>query len=162
MLQRHSAADFERLVHRRGIFRLNSDDAYLRIEVLHVHGDSCDQPATAYRNEDGVHVAAGLAKDLDSNGSLACNDVGVIEGVNEDHISLPGNHQGAFESGVVIISMQHDLRTQVHHRLNLDGGRGLRHHHGRRDSPVFGRKRHSLGMVARGGADHAAPRRCFG
>ena len=63
-LQRHALPGAQRIVHGRGVHRLDADDPDLGIEILGVHRDAGDQAAAADRHEDRVEVAARLAQDF--------------------------------------------------------------------------------------------------
>ena len=64
--------------------------------------------------------------------------------------------QRMLEGVVEVVAPQHDLAAEVEHGLHLDVRRGLRHHDHRGDATTARRERDALGMVAGGGADHAA------
>jgi len=146
------------LVHRRGVFRLDADDPDARIELLDVGGDAGDQAAAAHGDEDRIEFAAGLAQDLHADRALAGNHVRIVERMHEHHMSLAHQCQCVLIGGVVNVPVQHHFGTEVHHRLHLDGRRGLRHHDQRRDAALTRRQRHALCMIAGRSADYSALR----
>jgi len=121
-------------VHAGGVLRLDADHVHAGVQILHVHHHAGQQTAAADRHEDGVERAAGLAQDLDRDAVLAGDDIGVVEGVHEHQVALARELQRALVRTVVIIAVQHHLRTEIDHGLHLDGLGGLRHDHDRGDA----------------------------
>ena len=154
-LERHALLALQRLVHGRRILGLDADDLDARIERLHVGTDPCDQAAAAHRHEDRVDVARALAQDFHADRALACDDVGIVERMDEDEVALPLERQRPLVRLVVVVAVQDHLGAQVHHRLHLDMRRGLRHHDDGGNGTLPRRERHALRVVAGGGADHA-------
>src|SRR4051812_41921811 len=98
-------------------------------------------------------MAACLPEYLHSDSALAGDDIGVIERMHEHEVALAGQCQRAVESTVVIVPMQHDLRTKIDHRLYFDVRGGLGHHNDSRNAPAIGSKSHTLRVVS-GGRTH--------
>ncbi len=92
-------------------------------------------------------MSSGLAENLDRDRALSGDDVRIVEGMHEDQVALARKNQSALEGSVVVISVQDDFGAQVHHRLNLDVDRGLRHHDDGGDSAPLRGERHALRMV---------------
>ena len=65
-------------------------------------------------------LPAGLPQDLHADRALAGDDVGIVERMHEDEVTLARQHQGALERAVVVIPMQHDLRAEVPDGLHFD------------------------------------------
>ena len=160
-IERHPLPRLEGFVHAGGIFRLDTDDPDVRIEVFHVDGDTGDQASAADRNEDRIDMATRLAQHLDTDRALSGDHVRIIERMNEDQIALPRERQRALERAVVIVSMNHNLPTEVDDRLHLDVRRRLRHHNDRRNAASFRGQRYALRMIAGRSAHDAALRGGF-
>jgi hypothetical protein len=127
------------------------------IEVLRIDGDAGDQAAATHRHEDRVEIAARLAQDFHRDGALPGDHVGIVEGMHEGQVALAHDGHRVFVGAVVFVAVQHDLASEIAHRAHLDAGRGLRHHDHRGNATALRSKRHALRMVARRGADDAAP-----
>ena len=76
--------------------------------------------------------------------------------MHEYQVALPAEFHGMLEGLVVIIAVQHDLAAQVSDRLDLDLGRGERHHDERRYAARPCRERHALRVIAGRCADDPA------
>ena len=76
--------------------------------------------------------------------------------MHEHQVALARELQGAVERAVVVIAVQHHLGAKVEDRLHLDVGSGLRHDDHRGDAAAVRGERHALGVIAGGGAHHAA------
>ncbi len=112
------------------------------------------QAAAADAHDDRAHLGA-LLQDLQPQRALARDDVGVVEGVDED---------GAGPLRVLLGRRQRlvdHLAVQPHLGAVLPGGRDLgqrrpdRHEDGGADAQQGRGEGHSLGVVARAGGDHA-------
>ena len=95
------------LHHARCAFGLYAIDLYLGVERLHGKGDARDQSAAAHRHHDGLNVGQ-LVEQLQTDGSLARNDVLVVEGMNEGVAVLVAQLQ-CFLVGIVV-----DARHEAH------------------------------------------------
>ncbi len=155
-LERDALAGANGLVHRRRILRLHADDAHVRIQIFHVGRDAADEAAAADRNEDGIRRRAALTQDLDADGALAGDHVRVVERVHVNQIALALELRGVLERAVVVVAMEHDFAAERPHRLDLDVGRGERHHDDRGNAALVRGERHALRMIAGRGADDAA------
>ena len=96
-----------------------------------------------------------LTQDLHGDGALAGDDVGIIEWMHENQISLPPQFSRVFVGVIVVIAMQYDFAAQIGHRLYLDFGRRQRHDDDRGNAPGACGERNALRVVAGGGADDA-------
>ena len=63
-LERHAVRRAQRIVHGRGIHRLDADDPDRGFRYFTYDGDAGDESAAADRHEDGVDLAARLTQDL--------------------------------------------------------------------------------------------------
>ena len=113
--------------------------------------------SAAHRDEDGVDRVRVLAQDLDGDGALSRDHLGVVEGMHE-HAAAALHEALRLLPGVVEgVAVQHDLGPQVAHRLDLDARRGNGHDDRGAQTPTRRRQRHALGVVAGRHRDHAAP-----
>ncbi len=158
-LERHALPGAQRIVHARGVFRLDADDAHQRIERLDVGRDAGDQPTAADRDEDRIGRRRHLAQDFHADRALPGDDVGVVERMDERQLALRCDDQRVLVGVVEVVAVQHYVAAEVEHGLDLDVRRGLRHHDHRGDAPALRGQRDALRVVARRRADHAALRR---
>jgi len=143
-------------VQGRGIVGLHADHPGLGPDVFHVGGHPRDQPPAAHRDKDGMGRIGVLTQDLHADGALSGDHLGVVEGVDEGQPLPAAKLQGVGVGVVVGIPMEQGLRPQPAHRPNLDRWGGPRHHDQGSDPQPLCRQRHTLGMIAGGGGDHAA------
>ena len=134
---------------------LHPDHPHLRRQKVRRSGDSGDQPATAGGHHNGGDIP-NLLQDLQPDGGLPGDDVGVIERVDQHRAVL------------LRIFTRRDQRVvdrladQVNSCAIRLGGHQLRqrdidrHEHRRRDPQLGGGPRHALRMVAGAGRDHPA------
>ncbi len=139
-----------------GVVRFHADDLDLRAQVLHVGGDSSDQPATAHRHEDGVERARMLAQNLHGHRTLTGDGVRIVVGVDVDVAFFFHQLQGVGQRFGERVTVQHHLAAPGAHALDLDFRCGLGHHDGRLDAQLPCCQGQALGVVARRGGDHAA------
>ena len=104
MLQDDPLARRERCVQGRRVLWLDTDDECLGPQRLDVSGDAGDEPAAAHAHEDRVEGLALLAHDLHRHRSLACDDVLVVIGGDQDHSALGGEGLGPLSRAVIRIA----------------------------------------------------------
>ena len=155
VVQRHRLASSQRLAHRVGVVGLHADDLDAGADGFHVGGDAGDQSAAADGHEDGVHGRPVLAQDLHGDGALAGDHVRVIERVHEGEALFGLQLQGVLIGIAEGVALQHHLATAGAHRVHLQGGSGDGHDDDGTAAQLACRQRHTLGMVAGRGADHA-------
>mmetsp|Transcript_9617 Transcript_9617/g.22294 ORF Transcript_9617/g.22294 Transcript_9617/m.22294 type:complete len:496 (+) Transcript_9617:394-1881(+) len=155
VLQLHALAGLDRADHGVGVCRLHADDPDFGAQRLDVGRDAGDQAAAADRNEDRVNGARMLAQHFHRDGALAGDDVGVVEGVDEGQPLRALEFLGMGEGVAETLSMQHDLAAMAAYRVDLDLGRGHRHHDDRPTAELACRQGDPLCMVACRGADDA-------
>ena len=121
----HDPPCLQRAVHAVGARRLGSDHLHVRPLLLQVERDAADQAAAADRHQDGVNVLE-VAQQLDGDGALAGDDVGVVEGMHEGGATLFLVANGLEICVVVVAAGRHDLCTEAADRLDLElvGGLG--------------------------------------
>lgn len=138
----------------RGARRLDADDPHVGADRLDRDRYPRGQAAAADAHDDRAHLGA-LLQDLQPQRALARDDVGVVEGVDED---------GAGPLRVLLGRRQRlvdHLAVQPYLGAVLPGGRDLgqrgpdRHEDGGADAQQGRGEGHSLGVVARAGGDHA-------
>ena len=76
--------------------------------------------------------------------------------MHEHEAALAREFDGALVGLIVVIAVQHDLGAEIGDRLHLDLGRGQRHDDDGMDASGARAEGDALGVVAGGGADHAA------
>ena len=97
-----------------------------------------------------------LAQDFHRDRALPGNHIRIVVRM---HIRQPAAffEFACMRCGLVIgVTVQHDFGAAPAHRIDLDLGRGHRHHDGRRAAEALCRQRDTLGMIAGGCGDHAA------
>ena len=102
---------------------------------LHATRDPGDQPAAADADHDGADVRA-LLEDLEADGSLPGDDVGMVERMDQDGPGLLGVCRCAATSASSTVDPgQPDLRAVRTGRLDLRDRCAFRHEHRRPASP---------------------------
>ena len=81
--ERHRPTGRQRLVHRVGVHRLDTEHANRRHQRLHVGRDAGEQPAAADGHEDGAEVAGPLPEDLVGDGRLPGNHPRIVVRMDE-------------------------------------------------------------------------------
>ena len=163
--QCHPLACGHRLHHGIGVVHLNANHLDLGPHGLDVIGHAGDEPATADGHKHRIqlaHVQAlELAQYLHRHRTLAGNHIGVVKWVDK------GQPFGCLQvNGMVVgigvaVTVQHHFATEVFHGIDLELGRGGGHHdHGPR-AQLGCAQGHTLGVVARRGANHS-PGQLFG
>jgi hypothetical protein len=97
-----------------------------------------------------------LLQDLLADRALAGDHVRVVERVQEGQALLGLEDLGLGERLVEGVAVQHHLGAAGPAGIDLDGGRGPRHHDHRPGAELGRGQRHALRVIARRGADHAA------
>ena len=158
-VQGDALAAAQRFVHTGRVFRLYADDLDARVQRLGIGRDAGDQSAATDGNKNGVDfIAVELPQDFHGNRALTGDDVGVVEGMHKNQISLTAQLGGMLVGVIVVIPVQYDFAAQIRNGLELDFGRSQGHDDDRRDSPSAGGQRNALCMVAGGSANHPALR----
>ena len=122
---------------------------------MHRRGNSGDQPATAGRHHDGCDIG-NLLQDLQPDGGLPGDDVGVIERVDQHNAVLLGKFMRRNQRVVDRLADQVNPRAIRLCGQKL-GQRDIHRHEHRRRDPQLGRgPRNALRMVACAGRDHPA------
>ncbi len=147
---------FDGADHGIRISHLDADDFDLRTDRFDVCCDTGNETAAADGYEDGVDGVSVLVEDLHRDGPLPCDDVGVVEGMDEDGVLLLGQFEGV-EVGIgVAIAMKDDITAESRDSFGFESGGCDRHDDGRAASEALGAHRDPLSMVAGGGTDDAA------
>src|SRR5690606_29090296 len=119
-------------------------------------GNTGRKATAAYRNVNGADGFGMLAHQFKPNRALAGNDIGVVEGMDED-ITMPfGQAGGMGAGGVEAVAEQNHFTAQAPDGIDLDKGGCGGHDHDGADAQPRGRERHALGVIAGRGADDAA------
>lgn len=133
---------------------MHADDQSLWPQLLYKSRHPSNQTPSAHSNKNDIDGIGMLAKNLQTDGALACDDIGVVKGVNEVKalVFLQGLRM---QVGVRIgVSVKHNLGTSLANRINFDGWCGDRHNNKRLAAKLPCSKRNTLGMVTgRGGND---------
>ena len=149
----HPAA--ERDKHGGHRCRLNADDLDVRAHGLDRDRNAADQSAAADGDDDLFHIGH-LIQDLQPDGTLTRDDIGIVEGMGKGIALFPGKAL-RFPGGVVIDSRdQDDLGAVAPCRLHLQDGCALRHTDDRLDPETGGGQGDALGVVAGAAGDDAA------
>src|SRR5260221_4810590 len=82
-LERDALARAERFEHGGGVGRLDTHDAYARIELLDEGADAGDQAAPAHGHQDRIELTARLAGDFHADRALSGDHVRIIQGMHE-------------------------------------------------------------------------------
>ena len=107
--------------------------------------------------EDGLDRIGVLARDLQADGALAGDHIGVVERMHEGQAARDLDLPGLGLRVVERVAMQDDIAAQTPHGFDLDGRRRPRHHDGCGNTELARRQRDALGVIARRCADHAHP-----
>src|SRR6185312_12944425 len=160
-LQDHASPGLQRLVHRRGVLGLDTDDAHPRVEILDEDRDAGNEPSATDRNEYGIELPAALARDLHADRALPGDHVGVVEGMHEREISLTAQLRCALVRRIVVVAVQNRLAAEIDDRLNFDLRGRLRHDDHRGHAASASGERDALRVIAGRRAYHAAARDCL-
>src|SRR5690606_10021748 len=149
-------AGVEGAAHGAGVLGLDADDGAIGPVGADPGGGPGEQPAAADGDEDGADVGPVL-EDLDRDGALARDDVGVVEGRDHGEAALGGDGLGA---GLPLGgggALEHDLGAQAAGALDLDvrGGDGHDDDGGDLEEPRG--EGDGLCVVAGGKGDDAGP-----
>ncbi len=107
-------------------------------------------------------MATGLPEYFNTNRTLTCNDIGIVEGMYEHEVALARQGQRAIECAVVVVSMQLHFSAEVQDGLNFDLWGRLGHHDDGRYAAAIGCECHTLRVIAGGCTDCASLRDCVG
>ena len=133
--------------HGRHGRRLHADDLDIGTHGLDGNGNAANKTAAADGDDDLLDIGE-LLKNLEADGPLAGDDIGVIEGVGKGVALFPGQALG-FAGGIVIDARyQNDIGAVAARGLHLQDRRALRHADHRTDAELGRRERHALGVVA--------------
>ncbi len=157
--ERDPAAGLQRALHRVRVGRLDTDDADLRAEALHVRGDPADQPAAADGDEDRVDRLPQLAQDLHRDRALAGDHVDVVVGMHERQLAAAHDAHGLGVGVVVRVALEHDGRAERSDRVDLDLRRRHRHHDRGLRAELLRRERDALRVIAGGCRDDTSAQR---
>ena len=134
---------------------LDADDLAVGLQALDGEGDAADQAAAADGADHLLHVGE-LLQNLQADGALAGNDVGVVEGMGEGVAVELGQAVGLPGSVVIHAGDQDHFRAVALGGLHLaDGGAGGHADDGL-DAQLGGGQGDALGVVAGGAGDDTA------
>ena len=156
VLQRHPLTLGHRLGHGARVAHLHPNHLHLGAHRFDVAGHASDQPAAANGDKHRMQGARVLAQQFHGNRALAGDHIGVVKRVHKSHALLLLQAQGVGVGIGVALAMQHHLATQGLDGFYFEGGRGHGHHHHRACAQLGRAQRHTLGVVARRGANHPA------
>ena len=117
------------------------------------------QPAAAGGHDHGIGPAANgaaLPDDLVPHGSLAGDDVEIVEGLDQCCAPLCSNLDAERLARLAGAVVEHDFGAVAAGTLDFHRRRIPRHDDDRRHADELGRSRHRLGMVAGGISHHAS------
>jgi hypothetical protein len=110
--------------------------------------DSRDQPAAADPDQDGVDVGH-VVVDLQTQRPLADDDVGVVEGMDQDGAGALGELGGQPQRRLDRLAFEDHIRSVAARREELRHRNAQRHEDGRRDAELLGRAGDALRVVSR-------------
>ncbi len=139
----------------RHLGRLDPDEPHLGFQGLDGHRHARGQPSAPHRQDHGVHFGQVL-NDLEPQGALAGDHLGVIEGVNK---SIPLGRQGLgpFQGLPQVPPVEDHSRAVTLGGQLLGNGGPLGHDDDGREAQLGGGEGHALAMVARRGGHHPDP-----
>ncbi|CAM3335957.1 hypothetical protein PSFL111601_19890 [Pseudomonas floridensis] len=111
LAEHHALTRRQRGLQTVGIVRLDTDHLDVRSQVFHVGRDTRDQPAAAYRHEDGVQPARLLAQDFHRHRTLPGDGVGVVVRVDVDEALFVDQLQRVGQRFGKRVAVQHHRRT---------------------------------------------------
>ena len=152
--QAFGLAAVDSVVHTGCACRLNAVDLHRRADLLDGVGDAGDQSAAADGDHDGVDVVQ-VIQDLQGDGALACDDVFIVEGMNEGVAFAFFQLQRLFICVVVAALHQAHICAIALGGLHLGDGSGIRQADERFDAILRRCQRHALGVVSCGAGDDA-------
>ena len=144
------------IAHGRRALGLNAVHLDIGVQTLDGKGHAGDQAAAADGDNDGVHVLDLLGQ-LQSNGALPGNHVGVVKGVDEGIALLVPQFQRPAVGVVVDALHQTDFRAVAAGGLHLGDGGPVGQADDGLDAVALGGQCHTLGVVS-GGTGDDAPR----
>ena len=148
IVQLDAFACANRLQHGVRINRLHADDADLGPHGLDVRRHARNEAPAADRYEHSVDRALVLAQDFHCHRALACNDVGVVKGVDKTLPLFLFDGQRMRVGIRKTVTVQHHLGAHGVHGIDLQARCCHRHHDGGFAAEFFGCQGHALSMVA--------------
>ncbi len=136
-------------------FRLHANDADFGIGFLERAADAGDEAAAADGYDDGFEVWD-LFEQLEGDGALAADDVGVVEGMDEGSAFFDAAAECFFAGLVVACAVQNYICAEGPGARHLDLRRGQRHDDLCADAERRGVEGDALRMVAGAGGDDSA------
>ena len=154
MAQLHPLTLLDGGVHGSCAGSLHTDDLAGGIEHLNGHGDTADQTAAA-DGHNNLGCIRQLLQDLQADGALAGDHIGIVKGVSKG-VTLFFGKTLSFPGCIVINTgnQNHFCAIALSSFHLADGGAG-RHANNRLNAQLGGRERHTLGMVTGRACDHA-------
>ena len=140
---------------RRHLGRLHPDELHFGFMRFDGHRHARGQPPAPHRQDHGVHPGQVL-DDLEAQGALAGDHLGVIKGVNE---GIPLGHQGLgpLQGLPQVPAMEDHFGAVALGGQLLGNGGPLGHDDGGRKAQLGGGEGHALAVVARRGGHHPHP-----
>ena len=158
ILQIDASACIKALFHGAGVGGFDTDYADFRTDLFDIGGNAGDQASAADRYEDGMDRSGMLTENFHADRALSCNDIGIVERMDEGQMSFFFQFLGVVAGIGERIAIQYDfdiVAAMCADGLYLDGRGGGRHGD---DGPAVkssGGQCDALGMVACRSADHA-------
>ena len=146
---------FESEQHRGQSRRLHADHFHFGPQFLDRASDAGNQSAAAHGNDHRLQLRA-LLEQLEADRALAGDYGDIVEGVHKREPLLGGEFQGMLTGFVVIDAVEDDISSVILCGRHLHHGRRRGHDDGAADFAKCSVIRDRLGVISRGGADHAA------
>ena len=96
--------------------------------MFHIGGDAGDQATSADRDKDRIDRIGVLTQDLHGHGSLPCDHIEVIVGMDQAATLLVTNAIRKRRRLVVSVSFQHGFASETSDGVDFDSRRRPRHH----------------------------------
>ncbi|MPM92672.1 hypothetical protein SDC9_139807 [bioreactor metagenome] len=155
LIEHDPFAGSQRLGHRVGTDRLHADDAGLRAESLDIGGDAGNQTSASDTAEHSVDGLRMRAQDVEADGALARNHVGIVKGMDEGQFLCFFQFDGMRIGVRVGLSREYHFSTAGPDRIDLDLRGGARHDDDCAYAKLLGRQGDALRVIAGRCADHA-------
>ena len=143
-------------LHGGGFLRFDANDADVGPQPFDIGGNAGSQAASAHGHIDGAEIAGMLAEQFERNRALPGDNVGIIEGVDDDIAVAFGQFGGMGAGGIEAVAEKDNLAAQPPHRADLDRRGGGGHDDNGTHAQPGGREGDALGVIARRGANDAA------
>src|SRR6266702_1268106 len=149
------SARFASAQHGGVLLGFDADDADLGVGLFERAADAADEPAAADGHDYRLNVGD-LLEQLEGDGALSGDDVGIVEGVDEGAAFFDAAAHGFFVSFVVVGAVEYNFCAVGSGGGDLDLGSGERHDNLGADASGAGVEGDSLRVITGTGGDDAS------